>query len=343
METKVFSLKDEKQHEQGMEIACEVIRAGGLVIFPTETVYGLGADAMNAEAVRSIFAAKGRPADNPLIVHISKGEQLYELTHVTELAKKLADKFWPGPLTLVLEAKDCVPSVTRGGLSSVGVRMPESEYARELISRSGRFIAAPSANISGRPSPTKAEHVEEDFMGKVPVVLDGGEVRIGVESTVVDARGEIPVVLRPGGITVEMLNEAAGDAKVAKAVLSGLDDGECAPSPGMRYQHYSPEAKVYVVEGENAEAIAFKINSLYDKDIELGKRPLVLCSYASLRLYNRRNAVSLGATKEQIAAHIFDAMRTLEADVIYFEAVDTDGIGLAVMNRMIRAAGFDVI
>ena len=171
METKVFSLKDEKQHEQGMEIACEVIRAGGLVIFPTETVYGLGADAMNAEAVRSIFAAKGRPADNPLIVHISKGEQLYELTHVTELAKKLADKFWPGPLTLVLEAKDCVPSVTRGGLSSVGVRMPESEYARELISRSGRFIAAPSANISGRPSPTKAEHVEEDFMGKVPVVL----------------------------------------------------------------------------------------------------------------------------------------------------------------------------
>ena len=345
MKTQIFDLKTE--YEAGMDTAAQAIADGKLVIFPTETVYGLGADAQNPDAVGNIFAAKGRPQDNPLIVHIADLSQLSEAAaEVSPLAEKLLKAFWPGPFTAVLKKSASIPDCVSAGLDTVGVRMPSSEDARELIRRSGRMIAAPSANRSGRPSPTRAAHCIEDMQGRVDIILAGDPADFGMESTVCDLTGEVPVVLRPGGITAEMIEREAGCVQIANAVLNGLQEGEAAASPGMKYKHYSPDAKVTIVEAGAPEALEFCMNLLYDKDKQNGRKPLILCSAASAVLFGARELIAVGADEREIAHGFFDELRKADAagyDRIYFEATSTDGMGLAVMNRAIRAAGFDVI
>ena len=341
MKTQLFDLKTE--YEAGMDTAAQAIADGKLVIFPTETVYGLGADALNPEAVGNIFSAKGRPQDNPLIVHIADLDQLkLAAAEISPLAEKLMKAFWPGPFTAVLKKSDAIPDCVSAGLDTVGIRMPSSADARELIRRSGKMIAAPSANRSGRPSPTRASHCIEDMDGRVDVILAGDPV----ESTVCDLTGDVPVILRPGGITAEMIEREAGCVEIANAVLNGLKDGETAASPGMKYKHYSPNAKVTIVEADTCEALEFCINLLYDKDNREGRNPLILCSKTSEKLFGNRRTLAIGANEREIAHRFFDELRNADAagiDRIYFEATSTTGIGLAVMNRAIRAAGFDII
>lgn len=345
MKTVIYDLQT--QYEEGMAHACEVIREGGLVAFPTETVYGLGADAENQAAVRGIFEAKGRPADNPLIVHIWSFDQVDEIAQeVTSLARKLIQAFWPGPFTAILRARGNFAPEVSAGLDTVGIRMPESEIARELIRRSGKYIAAPSANLSGRPSPTLARHVAQDFAGKVPVILDGGPARVGLESTVVDLTGEVPVVLRPGGVTAEMIRRVAGTVEISAAVLNGVREGEKVSSPGMKYKHYAPRAQVSVVDGPSRKAIAFQINSMYDSIKQNGGRPLILCLKQEQASFEGRDALLLGESPDEEAAHLFDALRRSDeenATHVFFPAMQTTGIGLAVMNRIIRAAGFRIV
>lgn len=346
MQTVVYDLKE--QYRQGIAAAAEVIRTGGLVALPTETVYGLGADAQNEVAVRQIFAVKGRPQDNPLIVHLCDAAQVDELAaNVSPLARRVMQAFWPGPFTAVVRVKPgALPAVTTAGLATVGLRMPSHPAARDLIAQSGRLIAAPSANLSGKPSPTCLAHVRQDLWGKVPVILDGGPCAVGLESTVCDLTGEVPVVLRPGGVSPEMIAAVAGDARVAHAVLHELGEGEAAPSPGMKYKHYAPRAKVTVVQSDDRNRLANHINSLYDKGIASGERALVLCLRAHMPLYGGREILCLGETPEDAARTLFGALRQADArgvNAVFFEALSAEGIGLAVMNRVIRAAGFDLV
>jgi len=346
MNTKVFDLQTD--YESAMKAAARVIREGGLVVFPTETVYGLGADAMNPIAVKKIFEAKGRPQDNPLIVHIGDMKDVFKLAaEVSPMARRLMNAFWPGPFTAVVRHNGMIPGIVTAGLDSVGIRMPLSKPARDLIRESGRFIAAPSANLSGKPSPTRAAHVIDDLMGKVDVILSGEDCDIGLESTVCSLTGEIPVVLRPGGITPEMIREVAGEVQVSPAVLSGLPEGQKAASPGMKYKHYSPKAKVYVADGKNAKTIAIKVNSRYDIDKNEGRMPVIICPAEDQALYEGKELIALGSGgMDGVAGELFDALRrsdALGADVVYFHAVEAKGLGLAVMNRVMRAAEFDVI
>ena len=345
MKTKIFDLT--KQYEEGIRTAAGAITNGRLVVIPTETVYGLGANALDAAAVSHIFEVKGRPQDNPLIVHIAEYTQAWVAAReISPMAQKLMRAFWPGPFTAVLKKSGVIPDVVSAGLDTVGIRLPDFAAARDLIKYSGCMIAAPSANLSGKPSPTKAEHVMDDLMGKVPVILDGGETDYGVESTVCDLTGEVPIVLRPGGITAEMIAAVAGRVEISPAVLNGLAQDECAPSPGMKYKHYSPRADVRIVEGENAQTIAFSMSLLYDRDKKMGKRPLLLCSDEVYSLIEGRNARRIGSSARQMAHRLFDELRHADSehvDTIYFQATDTAGMGLAVMNRAIRAAGFKVI
>lgn len=345
-QTRVF---DQAHLEEGIEYGAQVIRQGGLVAMPTETVYGLGADAFQVEAVKSIFKAKGRPADNPLIVHIaSLGDVARLSSQICPSAQRLMDEFWPGPLTIILPKRQEVPLEVSGGLATVAVRFPSHPAARELIAKSGRLIAAPSANLSGRPSPTCAQHVIDDMMGKVDVILDGGACPVGLESTVVDCTGAVPVVLRPGAITPNMIQRAAGDVAVSRAVLEGVPEGEKAASPGMKYKHYAPKAAVYVVSGKNSEEIAYKIKLRYDNDIKCGKIVLIICDKLRESAYGSRNTLSFGGegSVELLAKNLFAILREADkknVDVIYFEELKDDQLGLAIMNRVIRAAGFCII
>lgn len=331
----------QKEYDTALFLGAKLIKEGKLVAFPTETVYGLGADAMNEDAVKSIFTAKGRPSDNPLIVHIGKKEQLSELAaSISPMAKKLTDAFWPGPFTAVLKKRDCVPHCVSGGLDTVAVRMPETKFARDLILKSGCFIAAPSANISGKPSPTLASHVIDDFGDVLPLIADGGPCGVGVESTVCDLTGDIPVILRPGGITAEMIKEIAGDVLVHEAVLGGLKDGP-APSPGMKYKHYSPDADVVIYCGDKKD-VAQNINLLYDT-IKSGC--VIMCMSEHAYLYEGKNIINLGHDSKEAAKHVFAVLRDSDKKgikKIIFHGIGTDGEGLAVMNRMIRAAGHNV-
>lgn len=342
MNTRVYDLKTE--YEAGMDAAADVLRQGGLVAFPTETVYGLGADACNGAAVSRIFAAKGRPGDNPLIVHVCAAGQAGEIAQITPLAAKLMDAFWPGPFTAVLPSRGVVCREVTAGLGTVGVRMPAAGSARELIRRSGRLIAAPSANLSGRPSPTEAGHVLADFDGVVPIILDGGPADCGVESTVCDLTGEVPIILRPGGVTAEMIRQAAGEVQVARAVLEGLGKDEHAASPGMKYKHYAPKAKVWVVDGDSPNTIAKKLKAMYDSMQD--EKCVILCADCRAGEYPGRNVMSIGADRAAIARNLFGALREADRQEyanVFFEAVSPDGMGLAIMNRIIRAAGFHIV
>ncbi|MDK2870487.1 MAG: L-threonylcarbamoyladenylate synthase [Pyrococcus sp.] len=330
----------EKLDERKLRVAARLIREGKLVAFPTETVYGLGADALNEKAVKRIFEAKGRPADNPLIVHIADFSQVYELAReVPEEAKMLAKKFWPGPLTIVLPRREIVPDVTTGGLDTVAIRMPKNEIALKLIKLSGRPIAAPSANISGKPSPTTAEHVVDDFYGKIECIIDGGETKIGVESTVIDLTEWPPVLLRPGGLPLEEIEKVIGEVRIHPAVFGKKVD--VAKSPGMKYKHYAPDAEVIVVEGPK-EKVRRKIAELVEELKKKGKRVGVIGSES----YNADEFFYLGETVEEVARNLFKALRYMDkakVDIVLAEGVEEKGLGLAVMNRLRKAAGYKII
>ena len=330
---------------ESIEEAAQLIRDGELVGMPTETVYGLGANALDETAVRKIFAAKGRPADNPLIVHVSCLDEIVPLVkYIPESAKRLMEAFWPGPMTLILPKSDAIPSVVSAGLDTVGIRLPQSEAARALIRAAGRPIAAPSANRSGRPSPTTAQHVFEDMDGRIPLILDGGASEVGVESSVIDATGEVPVILRPGGITPEMVERVLGDVRVDEHVMSPLAEGDVVRSPGMKYKHYAPKAKIVIFDGA-AERVIAAICTRYDEAEAAGERPAILGF--DEHDFGGRTRISLGSVKrpQDAAARLFGALRELDErgeTVALCEAVEATGIGLAVMNRMGRAAGFDI-
>ena len=332
---------------QEMEQAAQVIKDGGLVAFPTETVYGLGGNALDAEASAKIYAAKGRPSDNPLIVHICDPEDLDKVAVADDpRVRKLADAFWPGPLTMILDKKEIVPKETTGGLDTVAVRCPNHPLALELIRRSTGFIAAPSANTSGRPSPTKAEHVEEDLSGKIDCIIDGGEVGIGLESTILDMSEEIPTILRPGYITPQMLEKVIGKVRMDPALMTA-GKGQRPKAPGMKYRHYAPKAQMYLVKGDK-DAVVRKIQDLCQKEKEAGRKVGILCSDETKGCYPYGTVVALGSRdhEEEIARNLFDALRSfdhMDTDVIYSEWFEAPGIGIAVMNRMMKAAGHQVI
>ncbi|MDO4866985.1 MAG: L-threonylcarbamoyladenylate synthase [Clostridia bacterium] len=342
MQTQLLSVSPEALARAG-----ELIRSGELVGFPTETVYGLGANALDADAVRRIFEAKGRPGDNPLIVHISAIDQLEPLIAVepSPTARALMNAYWPGPMTLIFPKSDLVPTAVTAGLDTVAVRFPAHPAARALIDAARRPIAAPSANRSGRPSPTTAAHVFEDMDGRIPLILDGGPCDVGLESTVIDVTGGEPRILRPGGVTREMIAAVCGSAGVDPAVMRPLKEGERPRSPGMKYRHYAPSGELTIVEGRS-EAVAEAIRGLYDAALSEGRRPLILALSDHLPAYGERRALSLGADAAEMAHAVFACLReadALGADAIFSEAVSEDGVGLAVMNRLGRAAAFKIL
>lgn len=326
--------------DEAIQKGAALLAQGELVVFPTETVYGLGADALNQNAVEKIFLAKGRPQDNPLIVHVWDKNQVFLLAHnVNEMAIKLMDAFWPGPLSLILERSELVPDVVSAGLPSVAVRMPDHNIALRLIQKAGVPVAAPSANTSGKPSPTLASHVLQDLGGKVPLIIDGGACRVGVESTVVDVRGEVPIVLRPGGITPAMIQEVAGSVLVDENVHKKMHEHAECPSPGMKYKHYSPDATVKVFMGEKKD-VEKKINSMYYLIKQNGGKPIIFCADDCAALYAGKQIMQLGKSSEQVAATLYRCLREADAmgmDAILFHAKEE--MGLAVLNRIIRAAG----
>ena len=333
--------------ESALARAGELIRAGSLVAFPTETVYGLGANALDADAVGRIFAAKGRPGDNPLIVHISAPDQLPPLITgaPSPAARSLMDACWPGPMTLIFPRSPAVPTAVTAHLSTVAVRYPAHPAARALIDAARRPIAAPSANRSGRPSPTTAGHVLEDMDGRIPLILDGGPCEVGLESTVIDVTGDTPRILRPGGVTPERIAEICGGVAVDDAVLRPLREGERPRSPGMKYRHYAPTGALTIVRGD-PDAVIDRIRRLYDDALAGGKRPLILALEDHIPAYGERRALSLGPDAAAMAHAIFARLRdadALNADAIFSEATDTTGLGLAVMNRLERAAGFHIV
>lgn len=327
-----------------LERAGELIRSGELVAFPTETVYGLGANAYLAESARKVYAAKGRPSDNPLIVHVNDSADASLFAETNETYKKLAKQFMPGPLTVILPKKDVIPDEVTGGLRTVAVRCPSNPIARELIRRSGVPIAAPSANLSGKPSPTCAEHVMQDMDGRIAMVIDGGECEIGLESTVIAVSGNSANVLRPGAVTPDMLRSAGIAVTVDEAVTDPAKAGSAPQSPGMKYKHYAPKAKAVIFSGA-PEYVVSAICRRYDEQTAKGERVAILG--LDEHRYGDRTFISLGSEKrpQEAAARLFAALRELDErgdTVALCEAVDTAGIGLAVMNRMGRAAAFDI-
>jgi len=336
-----------KPDEAALNEAAALIREGKLVGLPTETVYGLGANALNPDAVRAIFEAKGRPGDNPLIVHISCMEELRPLIacEPSPAALKLAEAYWPGPLTMIFPRAGIVPLRTTGGLETVAVRMPAHPVAREVIRRAGVPVAAPSGNRSGRPSPTSAAHMLEDMNGRIPMILDGGDSDVGVESTVLDMTGPVPRVLRPGGVTQEQIAEICGACEMDSTVMRPLKENEKPRSPGMKYRHYAPEGSLTIYRGE-AGKVASAICEAYDRAAADGRRPLILALDGNRALYGSRKYESLGRDAAEMAHAVFAVLRDADerhADVIFSEAVEAEGIGLAVMNRLGRAAAFHII
>lgn len=331
-----------------MEKAGRLIAEGALVAFPTETVYGLGGDAFDPEAAKKIYAAKGRPSDNPLIVHIAELSDLARVAaEVPPEAEKLAEAFWPGPLTMILWKNDRVPYATTGGLDTVAVRMPKDPVALALIRTSGRLIAAPSANLSGRPSPTKASHVAEDLDGRIPMILDGGPVGIGIESTIIDLTERPPMVLRPGYITQRMLSDVLGTEVVTDPGLPEAEGVGKPKAPGMKYKHYAPKADMIIVEGEET-AVIERINALVLEQEKMGIPAAVIAAEETKERYRASVVLSVGkrTDEEEIAQHLYGILRECDersVGVIYSESFQTPEIGTAIMNRLRKAAGQQVI
>lgn len=344
MKTKIFRLENGKNDD--LICAAEIIRSGGLVVFPTETVYGLGGDATNPEAAMKIYAAKGRPSDNPLIIHIADPKDAEKYSFTTDMYDRLAKRFMPGPLTVILKSRDIIPPETRGGLDTVAVRCPENKIARELISLSGVPIAAPSANLSGSPSPTKLSHVVDDMYGRVDAIIDGGECEIGLESTIVscDPDGNL-TLLRPGKITVDELARVCPKLRIADAVTDKLKDGEIAKSPGMKYKHYAPKASLILLDGDKMSTVDY-IKANCERNIA------VICYDDDLDLYldfmPESNIYPFGKSSDVMtqAKFLFARLRETDKqnfDTIYAPLPTQSGIGLALYNRMIRAAAHTII
>ncbi len=331
-----------QEDENTAVIAAKIIGDGGLVALPTETVYGLGADGLSPSAVDKIYEAKGRPKDNPMILHVTGMKQVEALCHsIPETAYILAEKFWPGPLTMILPAKDHIPKRTTGGLSTVAVRCPDSPITRQVIALSGTAIAAPSANLSGKPSTTTAQHVLHDHDGRIDAVIDGGACRVGVESTIIDLTENPARLLRPGGITPEQLRSVLGTIVVDKAVTAQLRPDEVAKAPGMKYRHYAPQCQVLIVAGSR-EAAARYIHDHYEE----GDR--VLCFQEELPLYEGCNPLSYGqeSNVESLSAGLFAALRELDdpcVHKVYARCPEGDGVAYAVQNRLKKAAAFQII
>ncbi|SFR62771.1 L-threonylcarbamoyladenylate synthase [Anaeromicropila populeti] len=348
MITKYQVIKEEFKTLEFPE-AARILQTGGLVAFPTETVYGLGGNALDARSAQKIYATKGRPSDNPLIIHIADMESLRELVKIVPpKAEKLAEAFWPGPLTMIFEKSDKVPYSTTGGLETVAVRMPSNPIALELIRESGIFIAAPSANTSGRPSPTTAEHVREDLDGKIEMIIDGGAVGIGIESTIVDLTAEVPVILRPGYVTVEMIKGVIGEIEVDKGILQqGVLEGIRPKAPGMKYKHYAPEGELTLFEGEEEDVI-FEINQR-TKELETkGKRVGVIATEESMNRYIGKNIKCIGSRldEDSVARHLYAVLRDFDqekVEYIFGECFSSEHFGQAIMNRLLKAAGYHVI
>lgn len=332
METKILSTKNDD-----IELAGKILEAGGLVAFPTETVYGLGANALNENSVKNIYKAKGRPSDNPLIVHIAKKEDIIPLVkEVTPKAQALIDTFFPGALTIILPKSELVGNVVSGGLDTVAVRMPANEIAHRVIEAAHCPIAAPSANTSGLPSPTRAKYVIDDMAGKIDAIIDGGDCEYGVESTVITLATDVPTILRPGAVTKEMLEDVIGEVVVANAVLHGMKDNETAQSPGMKYKHYAPKARVVIVDANR---------KTYEAFVNKQKGAFALCFDEDEVDIPRVNYGSESDDLSQ-ARELFDALRKLDemgAKTVYARIPHTTGVGMAVYNRLIRAAAFTVI
>ena len=326
----------------------EILKKGGLVAFPTETVYGLGGNALDPKASMKIYAAKGRPSDNPLIVHIADIHDLDRIvTEVPEKARILAEKYWPGPLTMILPKADIVPKETTGGLDSVAVRFPSDRIAQELILAAGGYVAAPSANTSGRPSPTTAGHVVEDLGNAIDMIIDGGQVNIGLESTIIDLTEKVPMILRPGYITKEMLEEVLGEEVRIDPGIIAADSTKKPKAPGMKYKHYAPKADLVLVEGEQ-EAVVAKINALVREKQAAGLKVGVVATDETESLYQADYVVTIGARSDEdaIARHLYKILREFDdwnVDAIYSESFSTPRIGQAIMNRLMKAAGHQVI
>ena len=348
MQTRVVKIDSADIDSESMKEAARLIAEGELVAFPTETVYGLGADALHSQAAKKIYAAKGRPSDNPLIVHISKFKDLEMIAkEVPEQARKLSDAFWPGPLTMIVWKNEKVPYETTGGMDTVAVRMPNHPVALKLIEESGCLIAAPSANTSGKPSPTEASHVALDMDGRIPMILDGGEVGIGIESTIIDLTEEVPMILRPGYITQEMLEEVLGEEVRMDPGIIALDSERKPKAPGMKYKHYAPKADLVLVEGET-DRVVEEINRLTEEKQAAGRVVGIIATDETKDCYKADYIVSIGARADEdaIARHLYKILREfddLNVDAIFSESFATPRIGQAIMNRLLKAAGHQVV
>ncbi len=346
MRAKVIQMNKELPDRKAIHDAGEILKNGGLVAFPTETVYGLGGNALDPEASRKIYAAKGRPSDNPLIVHIASMEDLFPIVErVPEKAQQLAEAFWPGPLTMIFPKSRLVPTETTGGLDSVAVRYPSDRIAQALIKEAGGYVAAPSANTSGRPSPTTAQHVEEDLGDKIEMILDGGQVGIGIESTIVDFTEEIPTILRPGYISLSMLENILGEVRMDKGLLP--ENSEIRPkAPGMKYRHYAPKGDLTIVEGEESGVVRRICQLTYEAEAA-GKKVGIIATEETRQKYPVQCVRCIGSREQEetIAHHLYEVLREFDedgVDVIYSEAFYTPKMGQAIMNRLLKAAGHKV-
>ena len=347
VKTEIVKIDEEQIDQEAIARAGEILKRGGLVAFPTETVYGLGGDALNENSSRLIYAAKGRPSDNPLIVHITNMEALKKIvTEIPPAARKLAERYWPGPLTMIFHKSSAVPLATTGGLDTVAVRMPSHKTARAMIDAAGGYIAALSANRSGRPSPTVARYVIEDLDGLVDMIIDGGEVNIGLESTIIDLTGEVPMILRPGYVTQDMLTETLGLVDVDRTILDA-NSRQAPKAPGMKYRHYAPRGNLSIVEGEPEHVVSY-INERISALQKEGRKTGVIATDETVARYHGDDIKSVGSRRDEevIARHLFRILREFDDDnveVMFTESFETAGIGQAIMNRLLKAAGHQVI
>lgn len=347
MKTKVELLDKENPNIEVLQKAGKVIREGGLVAFPTETVYGLGANALDNEAVKKIFVAKGRPQDNPLIIHVADFNIEEFVEEIPQIAKKMIEKFWPGPLTLIMKKSEKIPDVTSAGLGSVGIRMPSNKIARELIKEAGVPIAAPSANISGRPSPTDIETCIQDLNGKIDYIIGGEKCNVGLESTIVDCTVEPPCVLRPGGVTLEMLSEIDSTIYIDPSIMKKPEKDFKPKAPGMKYRHYAPKAPIKIIVGDLKKSVA-KIQEIVQNYIDTGVKVGIMATDQTVNQYSNAIIKSLGSREElyNVGKNLFKVLREFDdenVDIILSEAFEEKGIGIAIMNRLKKAAGFDII
>ncbi len=346
MKTRIVQIDENNIDGEAVRQAGEIIRSGGLVAFPTETVYGLGGDALNPASSRKIYAAKGRPSDNPLIVHIARWEALAAIVKkVPAEAVKLAETFWPGPLTMILEKSDLVPGETTGGLDTVAVRMPSHKTALAFIEAAGGYVAAPSANRSGRPSPTVAKYVRQDLDGRIEMILDGGDVELGLESTIVDLTEQVPTILRPGYITGQMLKSALGRVEEDVTILRS-DSGQAPKAPGMKYRHYAPKGELTIISGPEQQVVDY-INAQLDQWRDENKKTGVIATDATIGAYRADVCKNAGSRLDEsaMARRLYRILREFDdedVEIIYSESFEGAGVGQAVMNRLLKAAGHRV-